>query len=617
MKAVLQKVSESHKHQLNTNSHYSAEKSPASSLSSSNNNVSIQRKPSCPCGGGCPRCRNNSYKHTEQLLKGNSSDQIDPLTVPPIVHEVLRTPGQALDFATRANMEPRFGHDFSQVRVHTDEKAAESAQAVNALAYTAGQNIVFNKGHFLPGAPAGQRLLAHELTHVVQQDGQANGLQASLQVGSPDDSAEKQANRAAESIMQDLPVPRIQPAQPNIIRRDDFTPWPGQIGTDVPLTRTQKGSVVSERIQRTDSPAYAAPKPILLEFDSSKCSLTSTMEINFVKPKDKVAQLSDDRFNKLKNRILEVANDKLNGWMKIKVGDNPSCDVCRGKTITINVVTREGSSTDADTVELRKGTGRANAGQIFEGGDNWFTALLGGVSNGTLWHEMGHVVLGLPDEYTNEPGDPPRPEDKINESDWSVMASHTAFGRRAVMHPRHFSFMTAWLGRRFPDCTFDLVAQPRPIIIDIVTGFDFSFGSKGGKFALLYTIDLASGIPLDKKRHLRLLVGGYASLLARADIESQHAFLAGALVGLDYSTNRSKGGFGIRADVRAGGTYFTSGVPDPEKEKFLPTLAGTLTLGYVGPKVDIGLTGSAVKIFSESQKDNPFFMLGLRSAITW
>ncbi|MGE5416094.1 MAG: DUF4157 domain-containing protein [Ignavibacteriales bacterium] len=617
MKAVLQKASENHKHQININRRRSAERAPPSSLSSSNNNVSNQRSPSCPCGGGCPRCDENDKKVLQTKKTSGHASLSQGQDVPPIVQEVLRSPGHPLDFTTRAFMESRFGHDFSQVRVHTDEKAADSAQAVNALAYTAGQKIVFNKGRFLPTAPTGQRLLAHELTHVVQQDGQANGLQASLQVGSPDDSAERQANRAAESIMQDLPVPRIQPAQPDIIRRDDFTPWPGQIGTDVPLTRTQKGSVVSERIQRTGSPAYASSKPILLEFDSSKCSLTSTMEINFIKPKDKAAQLSDDRFTNLKNRILEVANDKLNGWMEIKVGDNPSCDVCRGKTITINVVALEGSSTDADTVELRKGTGRANAGQIFEGGDNWFTALLGGVSNGTLWHEMGHVVLGLPDEYTNEPGDPPRPEDKINESDWSVMASHTAFGRRAVMHPRHFSFMTAWLGRRFPDCTFELVALPRPIVIDIVTGFDFSFGSKGGKFALLYTIDLASSIPLDKKRHLHLLVGGYASILARADIESQHAFLVGALVGLDYSTNRSKGGFGIRADMRAGGTYFTSGVPDLEKEKFLPTLAGTLTLGYVGPKVDIGLTGSAVKIFSESQKDNPFFMLGLRSAITW
>ncbi len=66
-------------------------------------------------------------------------------------------------------MEPRFGQDFSRVRVHTDSKAAESARAVNALAYTIGQEIVFGGGQYFPRSFAGRRLLAHELTHVVQQ----------------------------------------------------------------------------------------------------------------------------------------------------------------------------------------------------------------------------------------------------------------------------------------------------------------------------------------------------------------------------------------------------------------------------------------------------------------
>lgn len=67
-------------------------------------------------------------------------------------------------------MEPRFGHDFSQVRVHTDAKAAESARAVNALAYTIGQDVFFGLGEYMPSEITGQRLLAHELTHVLQQE---------------------------------------------------------------------------------------------------------------------------------------------------------------------------------------------------------------------------------------------------------------------------------------------------------------------------------------------------------------------------------------------------------------------------------------------------------------
>jgi hypothetical protein len=90
-------------------------------------------------------------------------------TAPPVVHEVLRSPGQPLEPRVRAEMEPRFGHDFSRVRVHADERAAESARSVAALAYTVGRDVVFDTGRYAPHTLEGRRLLAHELTHVVQQ----------------------------------------------------------------------------------------------------------------------------------------------------------------------------------------------------------------------------------------------------------------------------------------------------------------------------------------------------------------------------------------------------------------------------------------------------------------
>ena len=88
---------------------------------------------------------------------------------PSLVQSVLSAPGQSLDGGTRAVMESRFDHDFSQVRVHTDAKAAASARAVNALAYTVGQDVVFGAGGEAMATNTGRRLLAHELTHVVQQ----------------------------------------------------------------------------------------------------------------------------------------------------------------------------------------------------------------------------------------------------------------------------------------------------------------------------------------------------------------------------------------------------------------------------------------------------------------
>lgn len=83
----------------------------------------------------------------------------------------LSSKGASLPPAVRNHFEPRFDHDFSKVKVHTDATAARSAQSINAHAYTIGNNIVFNAGRFSPFSDSGSKLLAHELTHVVQQSG--------------------------------------------------------------------------------------------------------------------------------------------------------------------------------------------------------------------------------------------------------------------------------------------------------------------------------------------------------------------------------------------------------------------------------------------------------------
>jgi hypothetical protein len=81
----------------------------------------------------------------------------------------LQSGGQTLSAEARSFYEPRFGYDFSNVKVHTDSIASKSAQSINALAYTSGSNIVFNSGQYSPNTDSGKRLLGHELTHVVQQ----------------------------------------------------------------------------------------------------------------------------------------------------------------------------------------------------------------------------------------------------------------------------------------------------------------------------------------------------------------------------------------------------------------------------------------------------------------
>ncbi|MFQ5616354.1 MAG: DUF4157 domain-containing protein [Anaerolineales bacterium] len=135
----------------------------------------LQRKANCSCGGSCSSCRTN-MENPPELMRKASSNESTSFSAPSIVSDVVRSPGQPLDTATRSFMEPRFGHDFSQVRVHTDTQAAESARAVNAQAYTLGNHMVFGEGRHSPESSNGQRLLAHELTHVVQQGaGRTNG----------------------------------------------------------------------------------------------------------------------------------------------------------------------------------------------------------------------------------------------------------------------------------------------------------------------------------------------------------------------------------------------------------------------------------------------------------
>lgn len=132
-----------------------------------------QLQRACACGGACSECqpkKESQAREQLQLRRVRASDA-GIAAAPPFVHDVLATPGLPLDADTRAFMEPRFGYNFSQVRIHADAKASASARAVNALAYTVGQDVVFGAGQYVPGTSAGQRLLAHELTHVVQQDG--------------------------------------------------------------------------------------------------------------------------------------------------------------------------------------------------------------------------------------------------------------------------------------------------------------------------------------------------------------------------------------------------------------------------------------------------------------
>lgn len=157
--------------------------------------------------------------HQNLVQRSDSADHRAERSAPPIVHDVLREPGEPLDAATRAFFEPRLDHDFSRVRVHTGARAVESTDVVNARAYTVGRDIVFDSGEYQPHAIAGRQLLAHELSHVAEQ-GDQPALQRAGKPASP--PFDFDGSRIAALIRQELskvtiqlqgeePQPRVNP----------------------------------------------------------------------------------------------------------------------------------------------------------------------------------------------------------------------------------------------------------------------------------------------------------------------------------------------------------------------------------------------------------------------
>lgn len=181
-----------------------------------------------PTGPGKDGPKSGSPEITEKKKAGDADSDL-----PPIVRRVLDTPGDPLDFATRTEMESRFGHSFRDVRIHTDAMAAESARAEYAHAYTVGEHIVFDSGQYRPETPAGKHLLAHELAHTIQQ----HGLQKSGGPIPTDNSGdyhhlEREADAAASTVMHrpptaGAPISPARAAQPRLSRADRTQPGTG------------------------------------------------------------------------------------------------------------------------------------------------------------------------------------------------------------------------------------------------------------------------------------------------------------------------------------------------------------------------------------------------------
>jgi hypothetical protein len=237
----------------------------------------LQRK--CACGGGCASC---SEKSKLQRFAREPGDALGG--VPEIVNEVIGGGGRPLEPGVQRTMESRFGQDFSRVRVHDGPRAAESARAVRALAYTVGRDVVFADGHYRPHDRAGQRLIAHELAHVAQQRAGAGTRVQPQSVSAAHDPLEHEADRAADLAMAGAHPALSSGGGRSLMRQPAAGASPEKKGEAAPTKAT-----VSEKSEKKE-PKKPSPFEYVgktgygkfrAEYDPEEAVLHVTMKVKF------------------------------------------------------------------------------------------------------------------------------------------------------------------------------------------------------------------------------------------------------------------------------------------------------------------------------------------------
>lgn len=191
---------------------------------------------------------------------------------PPAVREVLRSQGKPLDAETRRAMEPHFGHDFGHVRVHTDQQAAASADAVDARAYAAGANIVFARDQFAPKTKPGQELIAHELAHTVQQRNSGSST-GPLPIADPGGNPEREADHAAKAVTANRPA--AVTASATTIARQPADPGAKETAAPTNAEQLEQALIKFLKAVKRAYPKESLPRNQIVVFEARKLAAAS------------------------------------------------------------------------------------------------------------------------------------------------------------------------------------------------------------------------------------------------------------------------------------------------------------------------------------------------------
>jgi hypothetical protein len=465
--------------------------------------------------------------------------------------------GRPLGPALREYFEPRFGADLSGVRLHTDGRAADAADGLQAHAFTLGSDIAFARGAFAPESSAGRRLLAHELTHVVQQ---ARGAAPAIRRNGREGTTEFE-----EDVL--TPPPLAGGVYRGRVRRRVFAP----------ASDTQPREMVHEASAR-------------VEFDAANCSVRLPHTFRFVAGEAGAADICNEparpaavsavdpaRVTEIGRQYVEAINTGLQNWYTVRLEGDGCGSACKDQDMPIRVDATAPASGAADTtITVSPRAGRADAATICAPDFN----------AGTNVHEGGHQVLGAGDEYRERDAAvlaraPQWGRVERVRTDWSRMGSHHAYGRFALFHERHFAHVPAFLQSIYPGCQARLVEVSRPALPDFRFSIGGGYASLGGVHGGYADLGLEMGIPLDRLREWEFVVGPHGRFIGNAGPTEQQAFLVGARMGLERRVNPAVGGFRIGAFGEAGAGAFRRESPSGsyEPEPYTAAPYGELGLG--------------------------------------
>ena len=432
--------------------------------------------------------------------------------------------------------------DFRHVRVHADRVADESARAIDADAFTVGRHIAFRSGQFNPHSMAGQNLLAHELTHVVQQSGGVSRIQ--------------RQKAGDQRVRYDERVDAYTHTT-----GDPMSVWSGN------MTRNE----LLEEYKKTDAkdktPATEGWQEVTsregkanIEFDPKACSVRLPLRINFRNPSwppkthwDPCSQgnpapekgLDESTFTSMRANFITQLNSGLNGWFTAKI-DGCAGAPCAGKKIPIVVDAHDGGAAeDRDqTVYLINAKGRSCADH-----NGAFIYAPKGEAETRMWvHEAGHFLLGYGDEYKEK-----------GYANARVTQDYSAMGdaektRYATFHARHFKFVPVFLntvlremGQTGCQTSLEEISRPLP------TSFNFMFGEGLYSSNIGGALYLSGGIEFGRtdtqSRMVERIVGLQGKYFLGTGKDNQSAFTLGVRLGVERRWGGSGhgltlGGFG-------------------------------------------------------------------------